>query len=303
MAARIRIGTRGSRLALAQAEELQARLAAAEPGIEIEIVPVRTSGDADRGRPLAEVGGKGLFVKELDEAVLSRAVDLAVHSMKDVPTERPDGLALACLLPREDPRDALVTRNTGSLEGLKEGARVGTSSPRRKAFLLTRRRDLQIVPFRGNVDTRLAKLAGGEVDATLLAVAGLKRLGRADAITIALDPEEFLPAACQGAIGVECRDDDAALRERLAKIDHAETATRVAAERALLAALGGSCASPIAALATLDGDRLGLIGRIVNPDGTGFAETRNAGRLADAVELGTIAGAALRRRASPGFFA
>jgi hydroxymethylbilane synthase len=295
MAGPIRIGTRASKLALAQAEELRARLAAADPSATFEIVPMRTTGDRET-RPLREAGGKGLFVKELDDAVLSRRVDLAVHSMKDVPSERPDGLALAALLPREDPRDAVVGE-------LKEGATVGTSSPRRKALLLCRRPDLRIVEFRGNVDTRLAKVAAGEVDATLLAIAGLKRLGRADAASRVLDTDEFLPAGCQGAVGVECRADDAPLRALLAKIDDPATAVRVTAERALLATLGGSCFSPVAALAEIDGERLSLRGQIANPDGTGFAETRNAGALADADELGRIAGAALRRRAMPAFFA
>jgi hydroxymethylbilane synthase len=295
MAGPIRIGSRASKLALAQAEELRGRLAAADPGAEFEIVHVRTTGDREKG-PLKDAGGKGLFVKELDEALLERRVDLAVHSMKDVPSERPDRLVLAALLPREDPRDAVVG-------DLKEGATVGTSSPRRKALLLCRRPDLRIVEFRGNVDTRLAKIAAGEVDATLLALAGLRRLGRADAVDRILDTDEFLPAACQGAIGVECRADDAPVRALLAKVNHRETEIRVAAERALLATLGGSCYSPIAALAEIEGERISLRGQIANPDGTGFAETRNAGTLAEAAELGRIAGAALRRRAMPGFFA
>jgi len=294
MAASIRIGTRGSKLALAQADELRSRLLAVDPSLVIEIEPVRTSGDRET-RPLREAGGKGLFVKELDEAVLSRRVDLAVHSMKDVPSERPPGLTLACLLPREDPRDAVVG-------DLKEGAVVGTSSPRRKALLLCRRPDLRIIDFRGNIDTRLKKIEAGEADATLLAIAGLKRIGRADAASRVLDADEFLPAACQGAIGVECREDDTALRATLAKINHAETEIRIRAERALLAILGGSCVSPVAALAEIDGARLSLRGQIANPDGTGFVETRNAGALADAEELGRVAGAALRRRAMPAFF-
>jgi hydroxymethylbilane synthase len=291
----LRIGTRASKLALAQAEELRARIVAAAPGTEIELVPMRTTGDRET-RPLREAGGKGLFVKELDEALLHARVDLAVHSMKDVPSERPEGIVIAALLPREDPRDALVG-------DLKEGATVGTSSPRRKALLLCRRGDLRIVEFRGNVDTRLAKIAAGEVDATLLALAGLKRIGRADAASRVLDADEFLPAPCQGAIGVECRADDAAVRAILAKVNHRDTEIRITAERALMAALGGSCTSPVAALAEIDGDRLTLRGQIANPDGTGFAETRNAGALADAGDLGRTAGAALRRRASPGFFA
>jgi hydroxymethylbilane synthase len=304
--AKIRIGTRGSPLSLAQARELVRRLAAADPALgeagAVEIVPIRTTGDRLRTPSLAEVGGKGLFVKELDEALRDGRVDLAVHSMKDVPVERPDGLVLAALLPREDPRDALVANGAASIAALEPGAVVGTSSPRRRAMLLHLRGDLRIVPFRGNVDTRLKKLAAGEVDATLLALAGLKRIGRADAATAVLSPEEFLPAACQGAIGIECRAADGAVRAALARVNDADTACRIAAERALLAALGGSCVTPVAALAELDGERLSLRGQILMPDGTNLVETRLEGERADAAELGATAGAALKRRAPPGFF-
>jgi hydroxymethylbilane synthase len=304
--AKIRIGTRGSPLSLAQARELVRRLAAADPALgeagAVEIVPIRTTGDRLRTPSLAEVGGKGLFVKELDEALRDGRVDLAVHSMKDVPVERPDGLVLAALLPREDPRDALVANGAASIAALEPGAVVGTSSPRRRAMLLHLRGDLRIVPFRGNVDTRLKKLAAGEVDATLLALAGLKRIGRADAATAVLSPEDFLPAACQGAIGIECRAADGAVRAALARVNDADTACRIAAERALLAALCGSCVTPVAALAELDGERISLRGQILMPDGTNLVETRLEGERADAAELGATAGAALKRRAPPGFF-
>ncbi len=305
MAARIRIGTRGSRLALVQANAMRAALIAADGTLAaegaVELVPIRTSGDKT-DRPLADEGGKGLFVKELDEAVLDGRADLAVHSLKDVPAERPEGLVLAGVLAREDPRDALIARAATSIATLPEGATVGTSSPRRRALLLSTRPDLRMVEFRGNVETRLAKLAAGEVDATILAVAGLRRLGRADAMTCVLEPDELLPAACQGAIGAECRADDAGLRDLLAQASHAETVTRVTAERAALTILGGTCVTPVAVLASLDGDELAVRGQIVLPDGSKFVELRAQGPAAEAERLGAMVGAALRRRAPPGFF-
>ncbi len=306
MAAPIRIGTRGSRLALVQANAMRDALIAADPALAaegaVELVPIRTSGDKTE-RPLAEEGGKGLFVKELDEALLGGRVDLAVHSMKDVPAERPAGLALACVLKREDPRDALIARAAPSIAALPQGATIGTSSPRRRALLLNARPDFRIVEFRGNVETRLAKLEAGAVDATILALAGLRRIGRTDAITCVLEPDELLPAACQGAIGAECRADDAALRTLLGAASHAETMVRVTAERAALAILGGTCTTPVAVLATLDGDALAVRGQIALPDGTNFVESRAQGTADEAERLGAMVGAALRRRAPPGFFA
>ncbi|MGO8920390.1 MAG: hydroxymethylbilane synthase [Stellaceae bacterium] len=303
----LRIGTRGSPLALAQAAELAARLAAAQPALAapgaIETVIIRTSGDTAT-RSLAELGGKGLFTKEIEEALLAGRIDLAVHSLKDLPTFLPPGLALGAHLPREDPRDAWFSPTITGLSALAPGARIGTSSPRRAAQLRHARPDVAIVPLRGNVETRLRKLEAGEVDATLLAVAGVKRLGLTRRITAILSPEEMLPAAAQGAIGVEIRADDAEARGLVAAIDDAATATRVTAERAVLAALGGSCRTPIAALAEIGDDgALRLRAMLIRPDGSErlFAERRGA--VAAASALGHDAGSELRRRAGPGFFA
>ena len=241
----LRIGTRGSPLALAQAHETRDRLAAANDAFAapdaIEIVVIQTSGDKFQSGPLTELGGKGLFTKEIEDALLSETIDIAVHSMKDVPSILPDGLDITCLLPREDPRDAFLSAAAPSLAALPKGAVVGTASLRRKAILLNRRPDLQVTPIRGNVNTRMRKLADGEVDATLLAMAGLKRLGKADAATEILTPEDMLPAVCQGAIGIECRTGDDATRALLEPINGAPTGRRVTAERALLAGLDGSC--------------------------------------------------------------
>jgi hydroxymethylbilane synthase len=307
MTASLRIGTRGSPLALAQAHETRDRLAAAHAALAapdaIEIVVIQTSGDRFQSGPLADLGGKGLFTKEIEEALLSGSIDMAVHSMKDVPTVLPDGLEIVCVLPREDPRDALLSVSAPRLAALPKGAIVGTASLRRKAILLNRRPDLEIVPFRGNVNTRMRKLAAGEVDATLLAVAGLNRLGKADAVTEALSPEDMLPAVCQGAIGIECRADDAATRALLAAIDHAPTARRIAAERALLAGLDGSCRTPIAALAEPADGGIWFRALIARPDGGGMVETERFGSETDAEALGRDAAAELRGRAGPEYFA
>src|SRR5690242_7402401 len=237
----LRIGSRRSQLALKQAEIVRTALIAAhpdlaEPGI-IDIVPIRTTGDRIQDRTLAEAGGKGLFTKEIEEALLAGTIDLAVHSAKDLPTWLPEGLAIGCYLPREDPRDAFFSTRAGGIAELAAGAIVGTASPRRHAQLLYARRDLRVVPLRGNVETRLKKLASGAVDATLLAVAGLKRLGLTDRITSILAPEEMLPAVAQGAIAVEIRQRDERAHRYLLALDHAATAIAVTAERALLAAL------------------------------------------------------------------
>jgi hydroxymethylbilane synthase len=302
----LRIGTRGSVLALAQAAELKARLAAAGPDLEapdaIEIVVIRTTGDAVKNRTLAAIGGKGLFTKELEEALLAERIDLAVHSLKDLPTFLPSGLALAGHLAREDPRDAFFSLGARRLSELRPGAVVGTASPRRRAQLLFLRRDLRIVPLRGNVDTRLAKLAGGDVDATVLALAGVKRLGLADRIAAILPPDEVLPAAAQGTIGVEIRAGDARAREVLAAIDHGPTAASATAERAVLTALGGDCRTPIAALAEIDGASLHLRAMIIRPDGSERLLTERRGAVADAQALGIDAGCELKSRAGPGFF-
>ena len=300
----IRIGTRGSPLALAQANQVKARLLAAHADLDaaaIGIEIIRTTGDRIRDRPLAEVGGKGLFTKEIEEALLAGSIDLAVHSMKDVETRLPDGLAITCLLQREDPRDAFLSETAESIDALPQGAVVGSSSLRRQAQLRHRRADLQVVMFRGNVDTRLKKLAAGAVDATLLACAGLNRLGLADRITAVVSTEVMLPAVAQGAIGIETRIDDAATMARLAPLNHADTATCVAAERAFLAALDGSCRTPIAALAVLDG-ALRFQGQILTPDGGRSFEVERQGSAADAAALGRDAGDELRRRAGRDFF-
>jgi hydroxymethylbilane synthase len=232
---------------------------------DIEIVTIRTSGDRIQDRPLSEAGGKGLFTKEIEEALLAGSIDLAVHSAKDMPTVLPDGLMLAACLPREDVRDAFISRKAANLRDLPQGAVVGTASLRRQAMVKRLRPDVSTVVLRGNVETRLRKLDAGEVDATLLALAGLKRLGLADKATALLDAHEFLPAVGQGAITIETRADDARTRALLAKIDHADTSTALACERAFLAVLDGSCRTPIAGHAVLDGDAISFRGMILRP--------------------------------------
>ena len=300
----LRIGTRGSPLALAQAHETRDRLIAAHPHLAapgaIEIVALKTTGDRILDRTLAEAGGKGLFTKELEEALFDGRADLAVHSMKDVPTQLPDGLEIATMLPREDPRDAFFSRDGGGLADLPAGAVVGTAGLRRQAQVLELRPDLKIFPLRGNVQTRLSKLDAGEVDATLLALAGLRRLGLTDRITAVLEPETMLPAVAQGAIGIEIRSDDATTRALLAC---AVTTVRVTAERALLAALDGSCRTPIAALAMLDGDDLHLRAKVLSYDGRTIFRAERRGKAADAESLGADAGAEIRAQLPPGFFA
>jgi hydroxymethylbilane synthase len=255
-------------------------------------------------RTLAEIGGKGLFTKEIEEALASGAIDMAVHSMKDMPTVLPDGLVIDCLLPREDPRDALFARTGDSLASLPTGCVVGTASLRRAAQVMAARPDVTVVPLRGNVGTRLRKLAAGEVDATLLAVAGLKRLGRLAEATAILSTGEMLPAVAQGAIGVERRAGDARTEALLADLNDPATAIRVAAERACLAVLDGSCRTPIAALAELDagGSHLTLRALIARPDGSLTHRTMESGPAADAELLGRTAGAALKAAGGPGFF-
>lgn len=261
-----RLGTRRSPLAMAQAEETRARLCAAHGWVSeaVELVPVTASGDRIQDRPLAEIGGKALWTRELDGWLLEGRIDAAVHSLKDVETLRPDALAIAAVLPRADKADVLL--GARSIAALPPGATVGTSAPRRAAQLLHLRPDCKVVMFRGNVATRMAKLAAGEVDATFLAAAGLERLGE-NGVGTRLDPREWLPAPSQAAIGIECRADDAAARGLLAAIDHAPSREEVAAERALLAALGGSCHSAVACLGWRDGDRLHLTAAIFSPDG------------------------------------
>jgi hydroxymethylbilane synthase len=302
----LRIGTRGSPLALLQAEEVKRRLLAAHAHlapVEIEVVAIRTGGDRVQDRPLAAIGGKGLFTKEIEEALLAGQVDLAVHSMKDVPTLLPDGLEILCLPPRADPRDALLAPTARALDELPRGAVVGTSSLRRRAQLLRRRPDLRIVEFRGNVGTRLRKLADGVAEATLLAAAGLARLGHDDLGAVPLAPELLLPALAQGALGVEARKGDEQAARLLAPLDDAPTRACIAAERAFLAALDGSCRTPIAGLARLDGEgRLGFEGEILSPDGTQVFAAGRQGTAAEAAALGRDAARELRAAAGPAFF-
>ncbi len=302
----IRIGTRGSPLALAQANEVRRRLAAAHAELAaadaVEIVVIRTSGDRLQQGTLAESGGKGLFTKEIEEALLDGSVDIAVHSMKDVPTWFPEGLVIDCVLPREDPRDALISPKATRIAEIAKGAIVGTASLRRKAMLLHARPDLNVVNFRGNVDTRIARLAAGEADATFLAMAGLNRLGRSGVGATPISADEMLPAVCQGIVGIERRADDGRAADWLAALDHSETAQRAAAERALLAGLDGSCRTPIAALAEVAGARLTFRAAVVRTDGSELLETERAGPVSDAAAMGADAADELRRRAGPGFF-
>lgn len=304
----LRIGTRGSPLALAQTEAVRAALARCDPELAapaaVAVVVITTSGDRILDRALADVGGKGLFTKEIDDALLAGTIDLAVHSVKDLPTRMPGGIRFVCTLPREDPRDALIAPAHGDLSRVPPGAVVGTASLRRQAQILHRRPDLKVVTFRGNVQTRLRKLVAGDVDATLLALAGLKRLGMADAATAVMSDDDMLPAVGQGAIGITCRADDTPTLLRLAELNHPPTFTTVDAERAMLAALDGSCRTPIAGLATLGGDGgddLHLRGLVARPDGSCVIEAERRGSGHEAAALGDELGAELRRRAGPGF--
>ena len=306
MQTRLRIGTRGSPLALYQAREVAARLAAllgTAPDDAAEIVVIKTTGDRVQDRNLSELGGKGLFTKEIEEALLADELDLAVHSMKDMPSELPAGLVIDCLLQREDPRDAFLSHKVRSLAELPKGAVVGTSSLRRAAQIRARRPDLSIVPFRGNVETRLAKLEQGMADATLLAMAGLNRMALTHHARGPISPDDMLPAVAQGAIGVERREDNERMGDLLAKLHHAETGFRVEAERALLRVLDGSCRSPIAALAELDGERLTLRGMLLTPDGSQVLDVTREGLARDAARMGEDAGLDLKGRAGPEFFA
>lgn len=307
MAPVVTIGTRGSPLALAQAREIQARLAASRPDLgeegAVALSVIRTSGDQSIDRPLHEIGGKGLFTKEIEEALLAGGVDLAVHSIKDLPAFLPPGLAVVCVPPREDPRDVLFSPGAGSIAALPHGASLGTSSPRRGAQVLALRGDLEIRPLRGNVETRLRKVREGQTDATLLALAGLKRLSLEREATAVISPAEILPAVGQGALGIECRADDDRVRTILEPLNHGPSATCVAAERALLAALDGSCRTPIAALAELAGDgTLFLRALVASPNGSRVIRTERRGPAGDARALGADAGAELRARAGRDFF-
>lgn len=292
-----KIGTRGSPLALAQTDIVRRGLERAHPGIAVETVVIATSGDRVLDRALAEVGGKGLFVKEIEEALLSGRIDLAVHSMKDVPSFLPQGLEIAAVLPRADARDILFSKSGGGIFDLAQGTVVGTSSPRRAAILLAHRPDLNIVLLRGNVGTRLEKFEKGAVGATLLAAAGLSRLGIERAEGRPLSPEEFLPAAGQGAVGIEVRGDDAPVKSLLAALNDHDTARCVAAERAFLCVMDGDCRSPLAAYATIRGEALHLRCFIARPDGSEFWARSHEGPALDipaAQKLGEILGHAMK---------
>ena len=308
-AKQLKIGTRGSPLALAQAEETRSRLMAAFdlPETAFEIVVIQTSGDnrvlIDADRPLKEIGNKGLFTKEIEEAMLQGGIDIAVHSTKDMPTVQPDGLVLDCFLPREDVRDAFLCHRYNGIAELPEGATVGTSSLRRRAQLLQKRPDLNVVEFRGNVQTRLKKLEDGVAECSFLAMAGLQRLGISkDVPASPIEPEDMLPAVAQGAIGIERRNDDMATAGLLEALHHKETGQRLAAERAFLAALDGSCETPIAALAEISGDTIHLRGEILRPDGSEALADAQSSTVSDASELGRLMGEGLRARAGEGFF-
>ena len=282
----LRIATRGSPLALWQAEHVAARLEALHPEIRVALLKMKTRGDKLLDTPLAKVGGKGLFVKELEAGLLDGRADLAVHSLKDVPVELPDGLELALVMEREDPRDAFVSNDYENLAAMPTGARVGTSSLRRQTQLRERYPELDIDWLRGNVNTRLAKLDGGEFDAIILAASGLKRLGFEARIRAAIEPEDCLPAIGQGVLGIEIRGDDDELRELIAPLAHAETALRITAERALNRALAGGCQVPIAGYAVLDADQLYLRGLVGEPDGSRILRAERRGSSDRARDLG-----------------
>ncbi len=304
----LKIGTRGSPLALAQAYETRERLGKAFDLLEdaFEIVVIKTTGDnramIDADRPLKEIGNKGLFTKEIEEAMLRGDIDIAVHSTKDMPVEQPKGLVLDTFLLREDVRDAFISPSLNSIHDLAEGAVVGTSSLRRRAQLLNRRPDLNVVEFRGNVQTRLKKLADGVADCTFLAMAGIRRLNMDEVPATAIAVEDMLPAIAQGTIGIERRSDDSRAANMLEAIHHDTTGKRLAAERALLAALDGSCETPIAGLAEIQGDQLRLRGEVLRPDGSESISEDITGSVKDGPEIGRVMAESLLKQAGPGFF-
>lgn len=304
----LKIGTRGSPLALAQAYETRTRLMAAFdlPEAAFEVVVIKTTGDdmalIKTDTPLKTLGGKGLFTKEIEQSMLDGGIDIAVHSTKDMPVAQPEGLVLDTFLPREDVRDAFVSLKYQSLQDLPEGAVVGSSSLRRRAQLLNRFPHLKVVEFRGNVQTRLKKLEDGVADATFLAAAGLNRLGMADAARSQVAPEDMLPAIAQGTIGIERRESDERAGEMLAALHHAETGQRLAAERAFLAALDGSCETPIAGLATLEGGQLRLRGEVLRPDGSEVIRDERSCAISDGAALGTAMAKDMLAQAGPDFF-
>jgi hydroxymethylbilane synthase len=283
----LRVGTRGSPLAVRQTEWVVERLRAVDRGLEVEIHRIKTSGDRITGRPLAEIGGKGLFIKEIEEALLAGTVDVAVHSMKDLPATLPEGLTIAAVPPREDPRDALVASTRGGLEGLRPGSRVGTGSLRRKALVRSLRPDLEVVPLRGNVETRIAKWRKGEVDALILALAGIHRLGLALPEAEVLPPETFIPAIGQGALALEASPANGHW-QRVCALDEPAAAAAVRAERAFLVALGGDCTTPVAAHARVEGSRLVLVAMIARPDGAKLVRGARSGPVARPEPIGRL---------------
>ncbi len=304
----MKLGTRGSPLALAQAYETRKRLSRAHdlPEDAFEIVVIKTTGD-DRAliatdTPLKELGGKGLFTREIEQALLDGGIDIAIHSMKDMPVLQPDGLVIDCYLPREDVRDAFVSPGYQSLADLPEGSKVGSSSLRRRAQVLVAFPHLDVVEFRGNVQTRLKKLDEGVAACTFLAMAGLNRLGKADVAQGAIAPEEMLPAVAQGAIGIERRKNDSRAAEMLAAIHDTPTGQRLVAERAFLEALDGSCETPIAGLAELDGSTIRLRGEVLRPDGSESLKDDRTASISDGADLGRAMAADLLAQAGPGFF-
>jgi len=300
----LRIGTRGSPLAMAQAYETRARLAAAFeiPQAAFEIVVIKVTGDVIQDRPLKDIGGKGLFTREIEDDLLAGKIDIAVHSMKDMPTVQPGGLLLDTYLPREDPRDAFVAPTLSALDQLAQGAVVGTSSLRRRAQLLHQRPDLRVVEFRGNVQTRLKKLADGVAECTFLAVAGLNRLDMQHVPATPINDTLMLPAVAQGAIGIERRAGDIDTEAMLAAIHDTPTGQRLAAERAFLLTLDGSCETPIAGLATLDGDTLHLRGEVLRPDGSEALSGERSGPISEGGLMGVDLAQDLLAQAGPGFF-
>lgn len=300
----LKIGTRGSPLALWQAQETRRSLmqAFSLPEAAFEIVVIKVTGDQIQDKALREIGGKGLFTREIEEALLDGSIDIAVHSMKDMPTVQPDGLILDCYLPRADVRDAFVSPRYASIADLPQGATVGSSSLRRRAQLALRRPDLQLVEFRGNVQTRMRKLDEGVAQATFLAMAGLTRLGMLDVARSAIEPKEMLPAVAQGAIGIERRTDDPRTAAMLSRIHDQATGLRLAAERSFLRTLDGSCETPIAGLAILDGDTLWLRGELLRPDGSASVTGERRGPVSEGAAIGRALAEDLLSRAGPGFF-
>lgn len=300
----IRIGTRGSPLALAQAETTRLELAVALdwPAVRIAIVPLRTAGDRITDRPIAEAGGKGLFTKEIDEALLDGRIDIGVHSAKDMVTRLPDGIVIAACLSRGDVRDAFISARVQRLSDLPMGAVLGTSSLRRKALALRARPDLKVVDLRGNVDTRLRKLVEGQADATLLAAAGLARLHLTDRVASFLEPTVWLPAPGQGTIAIAVRSADRLMRDRMAALDDRPTSLALAAERAFLAVLDGSCRTPIGGLARVEGDHVAFEGIIIKPDGSAAHMATHGGLASEAATIGAEVGADLAARGGPDFF-